>query len=129
MINSRHGGAAGVLARSAVLRRTSMMSRVVAFGSIGLVAMAACTSEPATVEAPVAETKPVLPPRVCKPAAGPARSGSWFTDVTAEVGLAPTDALNIPAVSLIAADLDGDGFADLVTMYGGATRGAPKEGP
>jgi len=94
----------------------------------------ACTSS-SPPEAPAPAAGPVLPPRVCKPPVAPAGSAAaapalpWFTDVTAEVGLARTEALSVPAVSLIAADLDGDGFADLVTMYGGATRGAPKEGP
>lgn len=105
-------------------------SRAAVVGSTALLALlvAACSTDPTTTETPIEERAPKPPPRVCKPPAS-APAGRWFTDVTEEVGLARTDALSVPAVSLIAADLDGDGFADLVTMYGGATRGAPKEGP
>src|SRR4051794_39242274 len=56
------------------------------------------------------DAAPSLPPRVCKmPASAPPQP--WFADATADVKLAKTDTFEPLAVSTIAADLDGDGFA------------------
>jgi enediyne biosynthesis protein E4 len=75
-----------------------------------------------------AGASPALPPRICKaPSPGPA-GFPWFTEVTAEVGLAETATLEPVAGSVIAADLDGDGFADLVTTAYNSQRGDPTTG-
>jgi enediyne biosynthesis protein E4 len=56
--------------------------------------------------------KPEPPPLVCKtPGPTPA---AWFTDATAEFGLTPA-ALG---TSIRAADLDGDGFPDVISAIG-----------
>jgi hypothetical protein len=70
------------------------------------------------------------PPRVCKPpAATPAAAAmAWFTDATADVGLAKTATLEPLGQSIAAADLDGDGFVDLVAQHGFSSRGTPKDG-
>jgi len=88
-----------------------------------LAACSSTTSEPA----PTKESLVAPPPRVCKPAAA-TPTGRWFTEITDEVGLGKTAALEPLALSVIAADLDGDGFADLVATAGNAFRGKPTEG-
>jgi hypothetical protein len=69
-----------------------------------------------------------LPPRICKVPGPGSSSFPWFADVTAEVGLAATGTFEPVAGSVIAADLDGDGFADLVTTAGSSARGTPTTG-
>ena len=64
---------------------------------------------------------PKLPPRICK--APGATAMPWFADATAEVGLAATADLEPQAVSVIAADLDGDGWVDLLAQRGESARG------
>jgi hypothetical protein len=61
------------------------------------------------------------------PAPGPAPF-PWFEDVTAQVGLAKTATLQPVATAVIAADLDGDGFADLITTALNSERGTPDAG-
>ena len=87
------------------------------------------TTEPASVVAPASETP--LPPRVCKAPATPSPSGPtqpWFTDATADVGLAATGSFEPLGNSVVAADLDGDGWVDLLAQHGFSSRGTPKEG-
>src|SRR5690242_13257209 len=50
------------------------------------------------------------PPIICRTPTP--RDGPWYTEITAEVGLAKTDALEPLATSVVAADLDGDGYQD-----------------
>lgn len=87
------------------------MARIAPFAAVLVgVAFVACGSSP-----PAATT----PPQMCKsPPTAPA-GFPWFTDVTADVGLA-----GIPATSVVAADFDGDGWSDLVTTSGSAARTA-----
>ena len=66
-------------------------------------ALAACHSAPAG---------PKLPPMICKsPSAAPQ---SWFTEITSDVGLGDATMPAALATSVRAADLDGDGFPDLL---------------
>jgi len=70
---------------------------------------------------PQPDAGPSLPPRICKtPGPTPAE---WFADATAEVGLAATATFEPQAVSVIAADLDGDGWVDLLAQRGESVRG------
>jgi enediyne biosynthesis protein E4 len=73
-----------------------------------ILAAAACssTSEPSSGTPPT--VAPSAPEPRCKtPGALP--DGAWFTEVTSEVGLDGIDAIRVTS-----ADLDGDGFPDLV---------------
>ena len=75
------------------------MRRVIFLGCIAFGAMGACHQAPVSNNGPAA---------ICKaPAALPA--GKWFTDVTNDVGFA-----GINGVRVSAADLDGDGWVDIV---------------
>ncbi len=82
--------------------------------SCGLLALvgivAACSSKSSGTATPAA---PPPPAAVCK-TPGPA-SARWFSDVTAAYGLGPQGAVTPVASALSAADLDGDGFADVFT--------------
>jgi hypothetical protein len=94
-----------------------------------LVVLGACSSSAAGPEGSgVSEAAP--PPRLCKaPAAiAPPAGGAWFADVTAEVGLAKREGFEPVAHSVIGADLDGDGWVDLLAQHGFSSRGAPKDG-
>ncbi|MEO7328467.1 MAG: hypothetical protein ABI193_07815, partial [Minicystis sp.] len=53
------------------------------------------------------EAGPPLPPALCK-APTPPGPLPWFSEATEKFGLAPTETLTPQAVSVIAADLDGD---------------------
>ena len=94
---------------------------------LGIV-VSACSSSP-----PSAGVTPTnTPPRICKtpPASLPQ---PWFHDATAEVGLAPSAvACTTPgacgtqaptSIVAVAADLDGDGWVDFITVAGSAARG------
>lgn len=65
---------------------------------------------PGCGDTPVAEG----PPRICK--APPATPAKWFTDATADFGLASTPTIDPIGQVLVAADFDGDGFSDLLAM-------------
>ena len=94
---------------------------------IGAFALVSCSPAPATVAdvasaadtadtpdaAPLTDLGPPLPARICKkPSAGITPA---FTEATAEFGLAQDGTLEPVAHAIAAADLDGDGFADLFT--------------
>ncbi|MBI4952322.1 MAG: VCBS repeat-containing protein [Myxococcales bacterium] len=71
-----------------------------------------------------AETEPAAdprPPRVCKSQV--AAPLPWFVEVTDEVGLGATPALLPAATSVVSADLDADGYADLLAFRGDSHRG------
>jgi hypothetical protein len=90
-------------------------------------ALAACDSSP-----PV-QQQPDLPPRICKAAAPP--SFPWFADATSDFGLSPKvckDACSpsadqfVPvATTVVSADLDGDGWPDLIASQGDSHRDFP----
>ena len=106
--------------------------RAIVLLALGPALSAACsTSNPGGGDGQVVDASNAPPPpRICKPAAAtpsPA-SQAWFTDATADVGLAKTATLEPLASSIAAADLDGDGFVDLVAQHGFSSRGLPKEG-
>ena len=77
-------------------------------GFAALVANSACSATADTTEVP--------PPRVCKTPG--AASTKWFTDATADSGLG-----GAVATSVVSADFDGDGWADLLAFRGDSTRG------
>jgi len=95
------------------------------FASVSVALLGACSSSP-TTPPPADGGDPNAPPRVCKtPGDHPL---PWFTDVTSEYGLAKTANLEPYGVTVQAVDLDGDGYADLVSIAGDAQRGAPTSG-
>src|SRR5687767_6897769 len=63
---------------------------------------------------------PDLPPEICK-TPGSLPEGPWFTEVTEEMGLGTADEPAVLAVTLRAADLDGDGFPDIIACAGSNT--------
>lgn len=80
-----------------------------------LLSLAACTTSATKTEdpapAPAASDDTIPPPAACKtPGALPA--AGWFTDVTADSGLA-----DVQAIRVSSADLDGNGLPDLVFHY------------
>jgi len=83
---------------------------------VGFALLAACSSSTKTSDEPAAPPaeEPLPDPR-CKTAA-PLRAGPWFTDITAESGLADIDG----NIRVVAADVDGDGLPDLL-VHGGVT--------
>jgi hypothetical protein len=89
-------------------------------GSVGaactLVLAQGCssTTTAATPPPPPVDAGPPPPPRVCKQP--PTTPPKWFSDGTAAAGLAKTTTLQPVSGALAAADLDGDGFSDLVAM-------------
>jgi hypothetical protein len=93
----------------------------------GLGALAGCNSAPA---APADAGPPDLtpPPAICK--TPPALPGTWFTEVTAEwlPGAGGGPAAGPSASSVRAADLDGDGYPDLITTGGEGFPPRPKVG-
>ena len=56
-----------------------------------------------------------LPPAICRVPAP--ISSAWFTEVTGEVGLSPSAPRPKIATSVLAADLDGDGYDDVVGAF------------
>ena len=88
---------------------------------------AGCSSSPTSADAEPADAGAPLPPRLCKPAAQ-GHAQPWFTDATADVGLAAQGGFEPLASTVIGADLDGDGFVDLLAQHGYSSRGLPKEG-
>lgn len=77
-----------------------------------------CSSTPATPAGDAgADTGPDLPPAVCK--TPEAKAAPWFEDITARVLPQGGDPSSAPtAGSVRAADLDGDGYPDLITTGG-----------
>lgn len=61
-----------------------------------------------------------LPPSICLAPEAPV--GPWFKEITAEVGLAKTTELEPLGTSVVAADLDGDGWQDFYTAVFSAQR-------
>jgi hypothetical protein len=88
---------------------------------------AGCSSSPTSAGTDPADAGAPLPPRICKPAAQ-AQALPWFTDATADVGLAAQGGSEPLASTVIGADLDGDGWVDLLAQHGVSSRGVPKEG-
>ncbi len=104
------------------------LMRVIASCSVGVVgallvaAAQGCSTSPQVVHVNP-DAGSFKPARVCKtPAATPAR---WFNDATATFGLAKTDTVDPIANVLLAADVDGDGFSDMLAMSITAERVSP----
>jgi hypothetical protein len=96
-----------------------------AAAALGVVACSSSTSNAPQQESASSPTEaPPPPPRVCR--TGPSTSHAWFTEVTDEVGLAQTDAFQPAGTTVVSADLDGDGWPDLIFMRGDSTRGLVK---
>ena len=91
----------------------------------GLALLAACSSSSSPANEPPAPAGEAPPDPKCKtPAALPA--GAWFTEITAESGLADIDG----NIRVVAADVDGDGLPDLLVHGGVSARdsvAAPKK--
>ncbi|MEO7092472.1 MAG: VCBS repeat-containing protein, partial [Polyangiales bacterium] len=77
-------------------------------------------ADTAVADAGADAVDPLLPPRVCKPPGAP--SSAWFVDATADVGLAAGGAITPLASVVVSADLDGDGWSDLVATAGPGDR-------
>jgi hypothetical protein len=78
---------------------------------------ASCSSSPMTMMDAGADTGPQPPPMVCKTPG--AKTAPWFVDVTKDVLPQGGDPNSAPtATSVRAADLDGDGYPDLITTGG-----------
>ncbi len=92
-------------------RRDRHRGVAAALTALGVIASAHACSQ-ATDD--TADQGPSGPPAICKPAA--VTPAKWLTDATADVGLATTDSFKPLGQVLIAADLDGDGFADILSM-------------
>jgi hypothetical protein len=78
-------------------------------------AIAACSSSSATSVTPP-DDGPAPPAPTCK-TPGPLPEGNWFTDITADSGLA-----DVQAIRVSAGDLDGDGLPDLIFHWTGSKR-------
>src|SRR3954471_21445348 len=94
-----------------------MRVRSILLSTAAVVLAGACSSSPAAMP----DAGPKLPPRICK--APGATAPPWFARATADFGLAKTADLEPQAVSVIAADLDGDGWVDLLAQRGESARG------
>lgn len=92
---------------------------------VTLALLAACSSSSgANAEADAGPPVDVPPPAKCK-TPGLLPEGAWFTDVTAESGLA-----GVEGIRVVAADVDGDGLPDLLVHGGVSARdslAAPKK--
>jgi len=83
------------------------------FAAVAL-ALAGC-GEPATGSPDAAGPDLAPPPLICRtPPPSPPTDRPWFTEVTAEMGLQPTASFTPLATSVRGADLDGDGWPDLI---------------
>jgi len=69
-----------------------------------------------------APTTPEPPPLICK--TPPAPRTPWFTEITNEIGLQPSATFAPLGTGVQAGDLDGDGFADLISETTSAVREA-----
>ena len=87
-----------------------------ALGLAGLATAPACSSSSTSVAdgADSGDAADIPPDPKCK-TPGPLPEAAWFTDITAESGLADVD-----GIRLIAADVNGDGLPDLY-VHGGVT--------
>jgi hypothetical protein len=95
------------------------MRKALPFAVLVALAIPACVDAVDTSKAQV-DAGPSGPPRICRmPGAADA---AWFEDATADFGLAPTDALAPAGGALFAADLDGDGFDDFISVAGAGDR-------
>ncbi|MBS2011267.1 MAG: CRTAC1 family protein [Deltaproteobacteria bacterium] len=81
------------------------------------------TDEPPATTPPATTPDDTVPPAPsCKPGSS-APAGGWFTDITAESGLA-----DVIGIRIRAADLNGDGLPDLY-VHGGNSKRDTKEAP
>lgn len=113
------------------LRFLSKSAIVLGTVSVAVALGAGCNTQTEPGGAVVDASQTALPPRVCKtpaPAALPSSSAPWFTDATADVGLAAKADFEPLGSTVVAADLDGDGWVDLLAQHGFSSRGTPKEG-
>ncbi len=76
-------------------------------------------SPPADLGPPPADLAP--PPPICRTPSAPPANG-WFVDVTDQMLNGPNPDVKAYAVNVHAADLDGDGYPDLITTSTSATR-------
>lgn len=112
-----------------------LVKSAIALGAIAIAPAitAGCSSETDAGSSVVDASQAPLPPRLCK-APAPATSPSsvsgrpWFTEATADFGLAATAAFEPLGSTVVAADLDGDGWVDLLAQHVFSSRGTPKEG-
>ncbi len=87
------------------------------FGAVGLTAMA-CSSPSVVTNPPDAGADAEwVPPATCRPAPTTTPGGPWFTEITAEVGLAKNGDFEPVATSIVAGDIDNDGFIDFIATF------------
>lgn len=102
--------------------------RASALGCVFVLSIARCSSDPVmmTMDSGVDSGAPP-PPTICKKPGAP--TAPWFTDVTAAVLPNGGDENTGPtATSIRAADLDGDGYPDLITTGGEGFPNRPMPG-
>lgn len=100
------------------------MRRVTGSTLLALALLAACSTTPTSTGEPAAPPAPedAPPPPSCKtPGALPA--AGWFTDITAESGLA-----DVVGIRVVAADVNGDGLPDLY-VHGSSTKRDTADAP
>ena len=109
------------------MNRIRRVSAASAAALLGFALLVACSSSSTSAEPqgpPAAPATEAPPDAKCKTPA-PLPPSGWFTDITAESGLADIDGIRI-----VAADVDGDGLPDLL-VHGGVsardTLAAPKK--
>ena len=83
--------------------------------AIGLALLAACSSSTTSKNDPAAPPAPPgdmvdMPPAVTCRTPETLPTGAWFTDITADSGLAAVDG----NIRIVAGDVDGDGLPDLI---------------
>src|SRR5581483_3371604 len=69
----------------------------------------ACGTAPIQSPPPPVDDEFAVPAQACRT---PAATDVWFTEITAEVGLAKTDTFEPLGVGIVAGDVDGDGWQD-----------------
>jgi hypothetical protein len=79
----------------------------------------ACSSTTSPVSPPVDAGMDAewVPPATCRVPSSVIPDGPWFTEVTAEVGLAKNGDFEPVATGIVAGDIDNDGWIDLIATF------------
>src|SRR5580765_1082608 len=77
--------------------------------------LVACSTETMMQPPPPPPPEEWKPQATCRTPAIP--DGPWFTEITADVGLAKNGDFEPVATSIIAGDIDNDGFVDFIATF------------